>query len=381
MTDISPLDIKVSEKDITDLKIRLKRARWPEPEPLEDWGQGVPLEYAKDLVGYWATNYDWRECENYLNSLPQFTTNIRDLDIHFTHVRSEHDNALPLLITHGWPDSTVNFEKIIGPLVEPENFGGSADDAFHLVIPSLPGFAFSGKPNKTGWHVGVIAEAWTELMSRLGYSRYVAQGGDWGAIITTEIGYSQAEHCAGIHITMPITLNPSQHLMENLTEYEKEAIAGWKFYDEKDSGYNKIQRTRPQTMGYGLVDSPVAQATWIIDKFWQWTDCHGHLENVISRKQLFDNISIYWFTKSGASSARMYWESVSRGLAGDTVIQIPTGISIFPKEIFRSSRRWCEERFTDLIHYNTFDSGGHFAAVEKPVELVDEIRKTFRELR
>jgi pimeloyl-ACP methyl ester carboxylesterase len=376
--DIQPFRIEVSDAELDDLKERLRRTRWPEAEPVDDWSQGIPLAYVQELCAYWAEKYDWRASEARLNSFPQFRTELDGLGIHFIHVRSPHENALPLIITHGWPGSVVEFHKVIGPLTDPTAHGGDAADAFHVVCPSLPGYGFSDKPTKPGWGVPKIGETWASLMARLGYNRYVAQGGDWGAMVTTAIGLQDTDHCAGIHINMPI-VGPDPETMQNLTEPEKSALASMQHYQQWDSGYSKQQSTRPQTVGYGLVDSPAAQAAWIVEKFWSWTDNDGHPEDALTRDELLDNVMLYWLPAAGASSARLYWESFNQ-MSMDPV-KVPTGCSIFPKEIFRTSRRWAEKRFVDLVHWNELDKGGHFAAFEQPETFVDELRTCFQHMR
>ena len=380
MTDaIEPFEIQVPDADLADLKQRLARTRWPEAETVSDWSQGIPLAYVQELCAYWRESYDWRVVEARINALPQFVTTIDGVDIHFLHVRSPQDDAKPLMLTHGWPGSIVEFLKVIGPLSDPAAHGGDGADAFHLVIPAIPGYGFSGKPTKTGWGVQRVAHAWAELMARLGYGSYFAQGGDWGAGITVAIGLQDTEHCAGIHTNMP-TVGPDRDTMDDLTEQEQDAIRAQQFYQDWDSGYSKQQSTRPQTLGYGLTDSPAGQAAWIIEKFYQWTDCQGHPENVLSRDELLDNVMMYWLGACGASSARLYWESFGRGGGGGD-ITVPSGVSMFPKEIFRASKRWVERRFKDLRYYNTLDRGGHFAAFEQPELFVGELRACFRTMR
>ena len=380
MTDaIEPFEIQVPDADLADLKQRLARTRWPEAETVSDWSQGIPLAYVQELCAYWRESYDWRAVEARINALPQFVTTIDGVDIHFLHVRSPQDDAKPLVLTHGWPGSIVEFLKVIGPLSDPAAHGGDGADAFHLVIPAIPGYGFSGKPTKTGWGVQRVAHAWAELMARLGYGSYFAQGGDWGAGITVAIGLQDTEHCAGIHTNMP-TVGPDRDTMDDLTEQEQDAIKAQQFYQDWDSGYSKQQSTRPQTLGYGLTDSPAGQAAWIVEKFYQWTDCQGHPENVLSRDELLDNVMMYWLGACGASSARLYWESFGRGGGGGD-ITVPSGVSMFPKEIFRASKRWVERRFKDLRYYNTLDRGGHFAAFEQPELFVGELRACFRTMR
>ena len=332
----------------------------------------------QEVCAYWSEKYDWRAREARLNAFDQFKTEIDGLGIHFVHVRSPHEAAKPLVITHGWPGSIVEFHKVIGPLSDPTAHGGDAADAFHVVCPSLPGYGFSDKPAQHGWGVEKIAAAWSQLMLRLGYDRYFAQGGDWGAMVTTAIGIQDPEHCAGIHLNMPIA-PPDPETLSDLTEREKSAMAGMKHYQDWDSGYSKQQSTRPQTLGYGLVDSPAGQAAWILEKFWSWMDCDGHPENVLTRDELLDNVMLYWLPAAAASSARLYWQSFN-GVNMDPVT-IPTGASIFPKEIFRSSKRWIEKRFQKLVHFNELEKGGHFAAFEVPETFLDEVRTCFRKLR
>jgi pimeloyl-ACP methyl ester carboxylesterase len=375
---ITPFRIETPDEALADLKRRLRATRWPERETVDDWSQGIPLAYVQDVCGYWAEKYDWRAREARLNAFPQFRTPIEGLGIHFVHVRSPHDHALPLVITHGWPGSVVEFHKVIEPLTRPEQHGGDAGDAFHVVCPSLPGYAFSDKPSEAGWGIEKIAGAWDQLMLRLGYEHYVAQGGDWGAMVTSAIGHQNRGHCRGIHLNMPIAL-PDPETMNDLDESEKAALASIQHYEQWDSGYSKQQSTRPQTLGYGLLDSPAGQAAWILEKFWSWTDCDGHPENVLTRDELLDNVMLYWLPGAAASSARLYWESF-RNVPIEQV-PIPTACSIFPKEILRTSRRWAEKRFLDIVHWNELPKGGHFAAFEQPETFVTELREAFRGLR
>jgi epoxide hydrolase len=378
---VVPFRIAAGDEQLADLKRRLLATRWPDPAPVADWSQGLPLAYAQALCRYWAEDYDWRAREARLNRFDQFMTRIDGVDIHFIHVRSPHADALPLVMSHGWPGSVAEFHKVIEPLADPVAHGGDAGDAgdaFHLVCPSLPGYGFSGKPAETGWSVERIARAWDVLMRRLGYARYVAQGGDWGSMVTTAIGLQAAGACLGIHLTMPI-VTPDPATMAELTPAEKSAMAGLKSYRTEGSGYARQQDTRPQTLGYGLADSPAGQAAWVIEKYQAWMDCDGHPENVLTRDELLDQVMLYWLPNSAASSARLYWESFAK--VNREPVQLPTGVSLFPKEIFRSSRRWAEQRFKNIIHWREFDRGGHFAALERPEVLVAEIRDCFRPLR
>lgn len=377
-TEIRPFKIEIPDAEIEDLRRRLASTRWPEKELVDDWSQGIPLSYVQEVCAYWGEKYDWRSREALLNQWPQFMTEIDGIDIHFIHVRSKHENAMPLVITHGWPGSVVEFQKVMGPLTDPTAHGGDASDAFHVVCPSLPGYGFSGKPTKTGTSVGKIGAMWGQLMARLGYDKYAAQGGDWGAMVTSAIGIEDTEHCLGIHLNMPIVA-PDPETMSDMTEQEKSALAGIAHYTEQGSGYSKQQSTRPQTLGYGLTDSPSGQAAWVLEKFHAWTDCNGHPENVLGRDELLDNVMLYWLSGNAASSGRLYWESFNSVAMDD--ITIPVGCSIFPKEIFRCSRRWAEKRFKNIIHWNDMKVGGHFAAFEQPEAYVGEVRTCFRSLR
>ena len=376
---IEPFRIHASDEELDDLRRRLRATRWPDPEPVDDWSQGIPLSYVQDVCAYWADGYDWRKREALLNQHPQFTTEIEGVDIHFVHVRSPREDAIPLVVTHGWPGSVVEFQKVIGPLTDPAAHGGDPGDAFHLVCPSLPGYGFSGKPTTTGWGVQKIADAWSALMQRLGYPRYVAQGGDWGAMVTTCIGMQDPEHCRQIHLNMPI-VPPDGDTMGDLTEKEKAALASIQHYQQWDSGYSKQQSTRPQTLGYGLADSPAGQAAWILEKYWSWTDRTGHPEDFFTRDELLDNVMIYWLTNTGASSGRLYWESFAQPAVGE--MQVPVGCSIYPNEIFRASERWARKHFGEkLVYWNELEKGGHFAAFERPEDFVAEVRAGFRRLR
>ena len=288
--------IDIPDADLEDLKRRLKGIRWPEKEVVDDWSQGVPLGYLQEVCAFWADTFDWRKWEVKLNAWPQFVTEIDGVDIHFFHVKSRHSEARPLVITHGWPGSQVEFHKVIDPLVNPTAHGGKAEDAFHVIAPSLPGYGFSGKPTGPGWGVEKIGDAWAELMARLGYARYVAQGGDWGSAVTGSIGAQDPEHCAGIHLNM-LMMRPTT-APDQMTESEQAAAKKLKYYNDWDSGYSKEQSTRPQTVGYALADSPSGQCAWIIEKFWAWMDCDGHPENVLTRDEILANVSIYWLKTS-----------------------------------------------------------------------------------
>lgn len=376
-TMIEAFPLAIPDSQLEDLHRRLDAVRWPEKEAVDDWSQGVPLADMRALVDYWRTGYDWRRCEAMLNDYGQFRTRIDGLDIHFLHVRSPHANALPMLLTHGWPGSVIEFHKVIGPLTDPVAHGGRAEDAFHLIIPSLPGYGFSSKPARTGWGVEGIAAAWAELMRRLGYTRYVAQGGDWGATVTTMLGHMRPEGLAGIHLNMPIVTPAPPY--DNLSAEETAALAVSAGYWLQESGYAKQQSTRPQTLGYGLTDSPVGQAAWIYEKLRAWSDCDGDPLSIYSRDEILDNIMLYWLPGTAASSARLYWESLDSFRT--TRIDIPVGCSNFPKELLRAPRSWADRCYTNIIHWNDLDRGGHFAAFEQPALFVDELRKCFAVIR
>ena len=374
MSKIKEFTINISQDKLDDLSLRLQHTRWPEKETPNDWSQGTPLSYMKEVCDYWLNEYDWKKEESALNEFPQFITEINGLDIHFIHLKSPHPDAKPLIITHGWPGSITEFLKVIRPLADPTIDGGDPKDAFHVITPSLPGFGFSGKPKEPGFGVEKIASTFSELMQSLGYEKYFAQGGDWGSAVTTALGM-QDVNCQAIHLNMAV-VTPDPETFDDLTEFEQAAIQSFQFYQDSDSGYSKQQSTRPQTLGYGLTDSPIGQAAWIIEKFYQWTDCDGHPENVISRDELLTNIMMYWLTETAASSAKLYWESFGEFNGGE--VTTPTGVSIYPKEIFRASERWLKKRYTNLKYYNVLQEGGHFAAFEKPEIYINEIRTFFR---
>jgi epoxide hydrolase len=374
---VTPFRIAVPDADLDDLRERLRRTRWPDRETVDDWSQGVPLEYVQDLCRHWAEEYDWRATEARLNALPQFRTEIDGLGIHFVHVRSPHPDALPIVMTHGWPGSIVEFTKVIGPLADPVAHGGDATDAFHVVCPSLPGYGFSDAPAEPGWGIDRIAAAWAALMARLGYERYGAQGSDWGTSVSTLIGRQDHEHVAALHLVPPL----AAPVLDDLTAAERDALDDLERRQATGSAYGELHATRPQTIGYGLVDSPAALCAWIVEKFVDWSD-----GAVLTRDDLLDNLMLYWLPGTGASSARLYWESfalVSEWFSSATAdaIDVPVGCSIFPREIPRASRRWAARRFTDIRHWNELDRGGHFAAYEQPELFVDEVRAVFRHVR
>jgi epoxide hydrolase len=377
--DVRPFRVDIADAAIEDLHGRLLRTRWPEPQTVDDWSQGTPLSYARELCRYWLEDYDWPAAHRRLNQFPQFMTSIDGLDIHFIHVRSPLPEATPLVLTHGWPGSVVEFFKVIGPLTDPVAHGGNPEDAFHVVCPTLPGFGFSGKPIQPGWGTQRIADAWVQLMARLGYPRFGAQGGDWGAMVTMDLGLQHPGHLIGIHLNMVPVVPPRGAAQENLTEAEQAALAALTRHSQEGTGYSKQQSTRPQSVGYGLVDSPAMLAAWIIEKFHAWSDHDGDPATVISRDEMLDNIMLYWLPAAGASAARIYWESFGR--RDRAPVPVPAGCSIFPREIYRPSRRWAEPQFPQLRYWNELDRGGHFAALERPETFVDEVRAAFRSFR
>lgn len=378
---IETFRIAASEAELADLRARLLATRWPERETVDDWSQGIPLGYMRELALYWAQRYDWRAREARLNSFAQFRAWPEGLGIQFYHVKSSNPQAVPLIMTHGWPGSVVEFIKVLGPLTEPQRHGGDARDAFHVVCPSLPGYGFSDKPAAKGCGVERIAALWDELMLQLGYSSYLAQGGDWGAAVTTQIGVQNLGHCRGIHLNMPIAA-PTAAAQANPTAADQAAFALMKRYASEEAGYSAQQSTRPQTLGYGLVDSPAAQCAWIVEKFRAWTDCNGNPESILTRDELLDNVMLYWLSGSGASSARLYWESFGSARGSKLApVAVPTGCSIFAKELSQPPRDWVAARYTNLVYWNSLPKGGHFAAFEQPELFVEELRRCFRSMR
>jgi pimeloyl-ACP methyl ester carboxylesterase len=377
---VHPFQLSIPQAELDDLQLRLARTRWPDAETVDDTSQGPQLAKLQALVARWQDGYDWRRCEGLLNDLGQYRTGIDGLDIHFLHVRSPEPDAIPLLLTHGWPGSVLEFRKVIGPLTDPVAHGGDARDAFHVVIPSLPGFGFSGKPSATGWNVGRIAGAWTALMARLGYTRWAAQGGDWGAAVTTTLGYMAPPELIGIHLNM-VMFQPTEEERAAASPAEQAMLAAAGRYDQELSGYFKVQATRPQSVGFALADSPVGLAAWIYALFQDVSDSGADAESVFALDELIDDIMLYWLTNTGASSARLYWEamqSMRQGGMPSTPMRTPSAISMFPGEQLRLSKRWAESRFAQLVHFNELEQGGHFAALEQPAAFTDEVRAAFR---
>jgi pimeloyl-ACP methyl ester carboxylesterase len=389
--EVRPFHVEVPEEELVDLRRRIAATRWPSEELVEDRSQGVQLATMRALARYWETEYDWRECEARLNGLPQFTTEIDGVDIHFIHVRSPHEDALPLIMTHGWPGSVVELLETVGPLTDPTAHGGSADDAFHLVLPSLPGYGFSGEPTELGWDPGRTAQAWAELMRRLGYTRYVAQGGDLGAIVTDVMGRQAPEGLLGIHMNLLVTTLGAATPPPGNSEEERAALDAINTFTTDGFGYFLEQSTRPQTIGYALLDSPVALAAWLLDhdtdsyekisRAFLDGDPSGHL----TRAQIVDNITLYWLTGTGASAARTYWElgraqALAAGQAPPEV-SVPVGFTTFPGEIFRAPRSWVGGSYGTLAYFNEAEAGGHFAAWEEPQLFSEEVRAAFGSLR
>jgi pimeloyl-ACP methyl ester carboxylesterase len=384
---IRPFRINIPEEALVDLRRRVLATRWPDRETVVDQSQGVQLAKIQELVRYWGTDYDWRKVETRLNALPQFVAEIDGLDIHFIHVRSRDPNALPLIITHGWPGSIMELLKIIDPLTDPSAHGGRAEDAFDLVIPSIPGFGFSGKPTGAGWDPDHIARAWAELMKRLGYTRYVAQGGDWGAPITSAMARQKAAGLLGIHVNLPATvpaevqkaINSGEPAPAGLSDVEKAAFDSVSDFSKKRRGYAVMMGTRPQTVGYGLTDSPVGLAAWMYDYN------GGEPQRLLTKDEMLDDITLYWLTNTAISSARLYWENkypiLSAAGQKTAEISIPVGVTVFPDEIYRAPKSWTQRAYRNLIYFNEVDRGGHFAAWEQPELFSAELRAAYRSLR
>ncbi len=393
---VRPFNVRVPESALADLRQRIAATRWPDRETVPDPSQGIQLEKLQALVRYWGTGYDWRKVEAKLNALPQFMTTIDGVDIHFIHVRSRHPNALPVIVTHGWPGSVIEQLKIIGPLTDPTAHGGRAEDAFDVVVPSIPGYGFSGKPTSTGWDPDRIAKAWAELMKRLGYTRYVAQGGDWGTPISSAMARQAPPGLLGIHINLPATVPPEVAAVlagggpapAGLSEQERAAFEALMTYAKKgNSAYFVMMTARPQAVGYGLTDSPAGLAAWLLvhPGFAQWT--YGRdPQNFPTKDEVLDDITLYWLTNSATSSARLYWENGGRGVTSAAAqntaeISLPVAITVFPEEVYRAPQTWARRAYRNLIYFNEVDKGGHFAAWEQPELFAGELRAAFRSLR
>ena len=400
-TAIRPFQIEIPEESLQELRRRVAVTRWPDRETVGDSTQGAQLAKVQELVDYWATDYDWRKLEGRLNALPEFITEIDGLDIHFIHVRSPHANALPLIMTHGWPGSFLEFMEVIGPLTDPESHGARAEDAFDVVVPSIPGFGFSARPQAAGWNPERIASAWEELMRRLGYGRYVSQGGDWGAVVTDVMGRHAPAGLVGIHVTTllgaierPPTPNTQTAIppgvakaLKNgepapagLSTEERIAYEGAHDLATRGVGFRAIMGTRPQTIGYALADSPVGLAAWFYEKFAEWTGTDSEPEPTLTNDEMLDDITLYWLTNTAASSARIYWEDgAHKTKAGE--VSIPAAVSRFPGEIIPVPRSWAERAYPNLVYFNELEKGGHFAAWEQPELFVGEMQAAFRSLR
>ena len=380
-TTIRPFRIDVPQADLDDLRDRLRRTRWPDELPGVGWSRGVPLGYLKELAGYWADGYDWRKQEARLNELPQFTTTIDGANVHFLHVRSPQPHALPLLLTHGWPGSIVEFLDVIGPLTDPRAHGGDPADAFHLVIPSIPGYGLSGPTREPGWTTGRVARAWAELMARLGYQRYGAQGGDWGAFVSPELGRVDPDRVIGVHVNAATLgfipfgpVDPDE--LATFTDAEKQRLERLNTSTAgPGNGYFEVQATRPQTLAYALTDSPVGQLAWIVEKFKEWTHAAEVPEDAVDRDQLLTNVMLYWLTGTANSSARLYYENLHAGFAAPQPVTVPTGVAVFAEDY--AIRRY-GERGHNIVQWTEFDRGGHFAAMEAPDLLVGDVRSFFR---
>jgi pimeloyl-ACP methyl ester carboxylesterase len=387
---IHPFHIGIPQADLDDLNERLHRTRWPDELPGVGWAYGIPRDYLKELARYWRHEYDWRAAEARLNQWPQFTTTIDGANLHFAHIRSPEPDATPLIITHGWPGSIVEFAEVTGPLSDPRSHGGDPSDAFHLVVPSIPGFGFSGPTRETGWEFRRIAAAFAELMRRLGYPRYGAQGGDWGALISRELGRANPDEIIGVHLNLipgtAASAEPDAEELSRLTPAARERVlASWRRtrqWDRESTGYADIQSTRPQTLAYGLTDSPVGQLAWIAEKFKEWTDSRDRPEDAVDRDQLLTNVTLYWLTGTAGSAARIYYERAHADYWGapPEPSNAPTALADFPRENFIPLRHIAEQT-NNIVQWTEFDRGGHFAAMEEPDLLIADIRKFFRKLR
>ncbi|MGF6711155.1 pimeloyl-ACP methyl ester carboxylesterase [Luteibacter sp. W1I16] len=390
---IRPFHVHVPQEQLDDLRRRIAETRWPDKELVKDDSQGIQLARVQELVRYWGTGYDWRKAEAQLNALPQFVTTIDGVDIQFIHVRSRHPHALPVILTHGWPGSTFEFIKTIGPLTDPTAYGGRAEDAFDVVIPSIPGYGFSGKPTALGWGPDRTARAWDVLMKRLGYKHYVSQGGDHGSVISDALARQAPKGLLAIHLNMPATvpgdlakgINSGDPAPAGLTPEEKDAYQSLSTFFGRNAAYGAMMVTRPQTIGYSLSDSPAGLAAWMYEKFAQWSDSDGVPERVLSRDEMLNDITLYWLTNTGASSSRFYWENNNNNFSSvtqrTTEIKVPVAITVFPHEIYRAPKSWSEKAYPSLYYYNQVSKGGHFAAWEQPQIFAEELRAAFKSVR
>lgn len=390
---VAPFQINIPEAALTDLRQRILATRWPDMETVKDQSQGVKLAQIKELVKYWGTAYNWRKVEAKLNALPQFKTVIDGIEIHFIHVRSRHANALPLIITHGWPGSILEVVNTIGPLTDPTAYGGRPEDAFDVVIPSMPGYGFSSKPTGTGWGVERIGKAWDVLMKRLGYKSYVSQGGDWGSVVADAMGRQAPQGLLGIHVNMPATvpadvakaLKNGEPAPAGLSKVENAAFKSLNHLYTKGGGYAGMMVTRPQTLGYGLSDSPTGLAAFFLDKLNEWTYSGGNAEKSLTKDEILDNITLYWLTNSATSSAQLYWENNNNNFNAveqrTAEITVPVAVTVFPGEIYQAPRSWAERSYPRLIYFNEVKKGGHFASWEQPELFAEELRAAFKSLR
>jgi microsomal epoxide hydrolase len=378
---LTPFTVAVTEAELDDLHERLARTRLPQQIPDAGWDYGTELGYLSELLAYWRDEYDWRRAEARLNAIDQYLTEIDGARVHFIHAPSPEPDALPLVVTHGWPGSVVEFLDVIGPLSDPRAHGGDPSDAFHVVCPSIPGYAFSGPTRDRGWDPKRIATAWAALMAGLGYDRYGAQGGDWGSMISSQLGVVDAVHVVGVHLNMLVAGPLPDTDFANLTPAEQRALASFEEYDKVDSGYAKIQGTKPQTIGYALDDSPAGLLAWIVEKFRTWTDCDGDVERSLTKDQMLDNVMLYWLTATAHSAGRIYYEATRAGtFSPETRVEVPVGVAAFPHEILNAPRHWAEAR-ANIVHWTDMPRGGHFAAFEEGELLVNDVREFFRPLR
>lgn len=377
---MEPFNIDIPASALDDLKKRLTRVRLPDASTEAGQAQGPSLDRATELMTYWRDRYDWRRFERQFNVLPQFMTKLDGMNVHVVNIRSSHPDALPLIMTHGWPGAVAEFFKVAPMLTQPERFGGSAADAFHLVLPSLPGFGFSEKPKMTGWGIPRIARAWALLMNQLGHDRYVAQGGDWGAGVATYMAAQQPKGLLGIHLNLPLVFPPPPAGEAGRTDAEQTAVAQLRRLGSDGGGYSKIQATRPQTLAYGLADSPVGQAMWIYEKIAEWSDCNGVPESIFSKDEMLDIITLYWLTNTSGSSARLYWESFQTDFRRIPV-ELPVAVSVFGGDKFQPPKLWGDQTYPNLMSWTTPPKGGHFAAWEQPNLFAHELRAAFRPFR